>query len=109
MQITSLLVLKSWHKYAHSHPDRGLKCMQDLLKNGHILIKNILLMINFQDEGHLDANFLIYILTIYSECLHFQFLARGIRGILTGVQNGRMTRRKNTDILLRNVLFEAYF
>ena len=65
--------------------------MQDLLKNGHILIKNILLLIkiiNFQDEGHLDANVLIYILTIYSECLHFQFLARGIRGILTGVQNG---------------------
>ena len=28
--------------------------------------------------------------------------------ILTGVQNGRINRRKNSHILLRNVLFEAY-
>ena len=76
--------VKSWHPYAHSHPDRGSKCTQDLLKNGHILIKNVLLKINIQDEGHLDDSFLIYILTIYSECLHFQFLTRGIRGIKLG-------------------------
>ena len=29
--------------------------------------------------------------------------------ILTGVQNGRINRGKNSHILLRNVLFEAYF
>ena len=29
--------------------------------------------------------------------------------ILTWVQNGRINRRKNSHILLRNVLFEAYF
>ena len=28
---------------------------------------------------------------------------------LTGVQNGRINREKNSHILLRNVLFEAYF
>ena len=54
----------------------------------------------------------ISILTIYSECLLFQFFSRGIRmhiSILTGVQNGRISRPENSHILLRNVLFQAYF
>ena len=61
-----------------------------LLKNSHILIKNVLLNINFEDEGHLHAYFLIHILTIHSECLVFQFFSGGIRmhiAILNGVQN----------------------
>ena len=36
------------------------------LKNSHILRKNdVLLKLNFQSEDHLNAYFLIYILTIY--------------------------------------------
>ena len=73
--------------------------------------KNVLLKINFQDEGHLDANFWIYILTIYSECFLFQFFNCDIHmhiAIRTGVQNGCIIHRKNSHILLRNVLFEAY-
>ena len=34
-------------------------------KNTHIILKNKLLRVNFQDEGQLYANFLIFILTIY--------------------------------------------
>ena len=55
-------------------------------KNGHILRKNVLLKPNFQDEAHLGANFLIFILTIYSDRVSFQFFSRGLRlptGILT--------------------------
>ena len=40
-------------------------------KNGRILIKNPLFKLNFQDERHLDANFLIFILTIYRKFFHF--------------------------------------
>ena len=65
------LVLKLWHTYGHPHPNRGSKCTQNFLKDGHILIKNVLLKINIQNEGHLDADFLIYILTIYCGCILF--------------------------------------
>ena len=34
-------------------------------KNGHIILKNKLLKLNFEDERQLYANFLIFILTIY--------------------------------------------
>ena len=93
---------------AHSHPNRGSKCMFKLLKNGHILIKNVLLKINFQDEGHLDANFLIYILTIYCECLLFQFFNRDVRmhiPVLTGVQNGYISRRKKQSYFAKKCSF----
>ena len=69
------------------------KGTHNFLKNGSIFIKNVLLRINFQDESHLDAIFLIYILTIYDECVIFQLFIRGIRIpniILTGVQNERI-------------------
>lgn len=53
--------------------------MQNLLKNGHIFIKNVHLKINFQDDGHLDDNLLIYIVTVYSECILLQLFSRGMR------------------------------
>ena len=62
--------------------------------NGRILIKIVLLRINFEDDGNLDANFLINVLTIYLECLHLQFFIHGIRMhivILTRVQKGHIT------------------
>ena len=42
--------------------------------NGHILQKNVLLKLNFEDEGHMYASFLVFILTIYRKCLLFSFL-----------------------------------
>ena len=63
-------------------------------KNGHTLLKDVLLKINFQDKGHLYVRCLLYILTIYVKCLLFQFLGRGIRihiPILTPVRNGRIS------------------
>ena len=70
-------------------------------------------MLIFQDEGHLlYTDCLLYILTLYSKCLLFQFSIHGIHMhilILRGVQNGRISRRENSLILLQNVVFEAYF
>ena len=69
-------------------------------KNSRILIKNLISKFNFQDEGHLDVNFLIYFLTIYCKCLLFQFFSCGIPMhilILTGVQNGRISCWKNNQ------------
>ena len=48
----------------------------------------------FQDEGHLDPNFKIFILTIRRKWLLFQFFCRYIcihTLILTEVQNERMS------------------
>ena len=82
-------------------------------KNGRILTRNVLLKINFQDEGHLDTSFWIYILAIENFfSLNSFSLSRDIHmhnAILTGVQNGRISSQKNSHILLENVLFEAYF
>ena len=107
-----MLVRKSWHTYAPSHRKRGSKWMHNLLKNGRILTKTILFKLNLKNENHWDANFLIDIVTIYKECLLFQLLRRGIGMHITipiGFQNGRISRRKMSHVLLRNVLFEAYF
>ena len=41
--------------------------------------KNVLLEHNFQVEGHFEGHLLIYILTIYRECVLFQLFSRGIR------------------------------
>ena len=79
------------------------------LKNSHILRKKLLLKLNFQCEGHLDAYFLIYILTFYYECVLFQLFSCGIRmhiSILTGVQKGHTSRYKNSHNLLKNVLLK---
>ena len=57
-----------------------------------ILIKNVLFKHYFQDEGHLNASFLNFALTIYRKCLLYHFFNSGIRMhilILIRVQNGR--------------------
>ena len=82
--------------------------MHNLLKNGSNLIKNKLLKLNFEDEGHLDVDVLIYILTIYRECLLFQFFSHGISmyiAILTEVQIGRKGREKNSYFPKKCFLF----
>ena len=51
------------------------------------------------DEGHLHANCLFYILTIYLKCLLFKFFTDDIRihiPILTGVQNGHRSLWKQS-------------
>ena len=81
-------------------------------KNGRILIKNVLFKFNFQNEGHLDANFLIYILTINRECLLFQLFIRGIRmhiSILTGVQIGYISGKEISLNFLKSVLYKVNF
>ena len=65
------------------------------------MIKTVLLNLKFQDEGHLNANLLIYIPTIYRECLLFQLFSGGIGKpivILMGIQNERISRPKNSRI-----------
>ena len=60
----------------------------------------------------MDANFLIYILNIYRECLLFQFVNRSMRmciAIIAGTQNASISRQKESHILLRSILFKAYF
>ena len=82
------------------------------LKNYHILLKDAVLKRNFKDECHLDANFLICILTNYREFHCFQFFSRSIRThipILTVVQNARIRRLKRSHILLKYVVFETVF
>ena len=83
LQVASFLVLKLPHTYAGPHPNRGLK--KDILaaKKAHVLLKNVLFKLNFQDEGHLDSNFLIYILT--NHC---------VNPILTGFQKGHISGTK---------------
>ena len=65
--------------------------------NDHTLQKNVLFKLNFQGEGHLDARFFIYILTIYRKCVLFRLLSRGIRThipILTVIQKRHITIEK---------------
>ena len=64
----------SWHMYAHSHPNRGSKRMYSVWENGQILLKNVLLKLNFLDGSHLYGNCVFYILTIYHRCLFFSVL-----------------------------------
>ena len=76
------------------------------------MLKKVLFKLNFQHDGSLYASCLIYILTIYRECLRFQFFSRGVRTqipILTVVLNAPISRRKNSHILLKNVVFIVFF
>ena len=60
-------------------------------KNVHNLLKNILFLLNFQDQDKLYDNCLFHILSFYVTCLLFQFLCCSIRMhilILRWVQNG---------------------
>ena len=81
-------------------------------KQGHILLINVLLKINFEHEGHLYADCLFYTPTIYPKCHSFHFFSRGIRmyiPILAGFQNGCRSCLKDSVFLQKNVLFEASF
>ena len=113
-EIFSFLVGKPWHMYAYSHPnmDMGWKWTHNLLKSAGNLIKNALLKLYFKDECHLDANFLIYILTVYRDWFLFQLLSRGIGmriAILTGIQSGCKIQRNNSYIFLEKILHDVCF
>ena len=77
MPFFSLLIL--WHTYAYFHLNRASKKEHYLLKNGRNLLKYVLLKLNVQEEGHVYANCLLYILTIYRKWFPFQFLGGNIR------------------------------
>ena len=101
--------LHLWYTYTHSHPSRGSKGRISGWKNCHILLKNVLLRLNFQDEGHFYAICLFYILSFCLKCLPFQFLSCGMRMhilVLTGVQNGYINSWKNCHIWLIMACFE---
>lgn len=55
-------------------PNTGLIWMHKSLKNGPILIKNVLLKLSFQEESNLYAKLLLFILTIYRKCPLFCLL-----------------------------------
>ena len=46
--------------------------------NGHFLLKNLHVKLNYQDEGHLYASCLFYILSIYLKFLLFKSHSHGI-------------------------------
>ena len=93
-QIISFPFLYWWHTYVLSHPNRGSKNTHYSLQNGHILLKTLILKLNFQDDGQLYVNCLFYvplIVLIVLIVFFFQFFSRGICmhiAILTGVQKG---------------------
>ena len=75
------------------HISMGSKWTHNLLTKWSCFDKNVL---NFEDEGHLDANFLIYILTIYCQCFLFQFFSLDMCmyiPILKGIQNWHLNRQ----------------
>ena len=106
-------VLRLWHTYADSHPSKSSKKDTLAAKKWWYFVENALLKLNFQHDGHLHANCLIYIVTISFKCLVFQFLDCGIRvqiPVLTEVQIGRIICRKKCSYFdKKNVLFDAYF
>ena len=72
------------------------------VQNGHIghlkdsvfLQKNVFLKVLFRDEGHLHANCLFSMLTIYPKCHRLRSFSRSIHMYipnLTGVQNGHIS------------------
>ena len=105
-------MFRLWHTYGHSHPNRGSKWTCKSLKKQSYVKKKLFLLLYFRDEGHLYAKCLFDILTTYPKCHRFNFFSRGIHmyiSILTGVQNGRISRLKDSVFLAKNVLFEASF
>ena len=79
----SFSVVRLWHKYAHSHPNRGSKYTHQYWRSGRILLKDVLLKLIFQDQGYLHVSCLFYMLSIYCQSLLFQFLSHGIRMHIT--------------------------
>ena len=101
----SFSVLTLWHTYADSHPDNGSKRSHYGLENCHILLKNVLLKMNFQ-------HCLFYILTFYHKLLLFQFLGHRIClqiPILTGVQKGHVSLWKSGHNLLKKIILKLDF
>ena len=95
LQVPCFSVLKLWHTYTDSHPNRGATWTHNLLKKRSCFDKkNVLFKLNSQDEGHLDCNFFIFALTIHFKWFLLQFFSLGIQMhilILTGVQNGQIS------------------
>ena len=56
-----LHILTLWHMYAHSHTNSSSKRTYYRLKEIQILLKKLLLRLNFQDEVQLYASCLFYI------------------------------------------------
>ena len=92
-----------WHTYAQSHLTGVQKGRISARKIGQILLKEVLLRINFQHEAHLYANCLFYIHYFCFRYLLFQFLSRGIRTKLPfrGVQNGQISSSENGQNMLQ--------
>ena len=106
----SFSVLTFWHTYSHCHPNTGLKRTHYRLKNGHILLKNVFLKLNFQDKSRLYATCLFYILFFPLKCLLSQFFSRNIRmhiSILTGLQNERVGKLQKNPHILSIGVFQA--
>ena len=77
-------------------------------KNGHILVKKLLLKRNFEDAGHLSAKCFFFILNLCHKCLLFQFLPCDICmqiPILTGVHKGTINSWKYGHFLHKNVFW----
>ena len=94
-----------------SYPSKSSKKDTLMAKKKGYFAENAPLKLNFQHDGHLHANCLIYIVSISFKCLLFQFLDCGIRvqiPVLTEVQSGRIIW-KSVPILIKNVLFDGYF
>ena len=79
-----------------------------LRKESVLWLKMFPLRVLFRNEGHLYANCLFYILSIYRKCFLFQFLCYGIRmqiPIQREVQNGRISHQKVNHNLLNTCTF----
>ena len=90
----SFSVLMLWHTFAHYHPNSGSRRTHYRLKNGYILLKNVLLKPSFQDESQLHGNCLFYILYFCLKFLLFHFFSCGIRmhiSILIEFQKGHIS------------------
>ena len=65
LKIPSFLVLRSWQKYAHSHPNRSSKRTHNSLTKRLYFDKKCTLNLNFHEKGNMYADFLNFILTFY--------------------------------------------
>ena len=103
--------LTSWYNYAHSHINKSSKWKNKSREKQSYFAEKCFFNCIFRDQGHLYVNCLFYFLTIYQKSLLFQFLGSGVRmyiPILTGVQNGRISCRKNSHILLKDVFLSLF-
>ena len=83
-----------------------------MAKKTVFLLNIFFLKLFFSDDGHLYSKCLFDILTIYQKFHILHFFSRGIRiqiSILTKVQNECISLRKESVLLIKNVLFEGSF